>query len=495
MCGFVVSVTKNQVNLNKKIGHDTLLRGLDRYASEVHSFDDTYLHFEFSHLIITSPEVNQPLQNMSQVLVLNGEIYNYQELADRLNIDSTKFNDVSVFFLHIERYGLLSTVKLTNGMYSGFLFNKETGHCYIFTDHVGKKPLLVWNSQAGWHVGTGIDTNYVDANTTEVKVVSPGISTFDIKTGVVSKEYCHQETVVDELSLIDAIEDAISLRIPKEIPFAVALSGGLDSSIIAYILETRLCKQARYYVVGESYTDSVLELLEHLNICHSRVVLIQPPSENELLKLITDTCRITKSYNPSVISNGLASLLLSKAIQQDGIRVMLSGEGADEFFCGYQGMYNGHNDTNKMRASLVEDLHFTELRRLDLISASCSIEARCPFLDRRVTQIAMAQNVKNLCDISMNVGKKILRDTYKNLLPHSIINAPKEPFDITSGLQKLVIDELQKTCLSERRALRFIFEKILEESSIVDHSYFSHYPAFDEMIDRRDFKYKKAMVS
>jgi asparagine synthase (glutamine-hydrolysing) len=174
---------------------------------------------------------------------------------------------------------------------------------------------------------------------------------------------------------------------------------------------------------------------------------------------------------------------------------MLSGEGADEFFCGYQGMYNGRNDTNKMRASLVQDLHFTELRRLDLISASFSIEARCPFLDRRVTQIAMAQDVKNLCDISMNVGKKILRDTYKNLLPHSIINAPKEPFDITSGLQKLVIDELQKTCLSERTALRFIFEKILEESSIVDHSYFSHYPAFDEMIDRRDFKYKKAMVS
>ena len=495
MCGFVVSVTNNQGNLNKKVGHDTLLRGLDRYASEVHSFDDTYLHFEFAHLFIISPKVSQPLQNMSQVLVLNGEIYNYQELADRLNIDSTKVNDVSIFFLHIERYGLLSTVKITNGMYSGFLFNKETGHCDIFTDHVGKKPLLVWNSKAGWHVGTGIDTNYVDETTTEVKVVSPGISTFDIKTGLVSKEYCHQPTIVDELSLIDVIEDAISLRIPQNIPFAVALSGGLDSSIIAYVLETRLCKRARYYVVGESYPDSVLELLEHLNICHSRVVLINQPSENELLKLITDTCRITKSYNPSVISNGLASLLLSKAIQKDGIRVMLSGEGADEFFCGYQGMYNGRNDPAKMRANLVQDLHFTELRRLDLISASCSIEARCPFLDRRVTQIAMAHDVQKLCNISLKRGKTILRDTYKYLIPHSIINAPKEPFDITSGLQKLVIDELQKTSMSEREALRFILEQLLERTSIVNHPYFSHYPTFDDMIDRRELKYKQAVVS
>ncbi|MFK5892667.1 MAG: asparagine synthase-related protein [Pseudomonadota bacterium] len=494
MCGFVVSVTKNQVDLNKKVGNDTLLRGLDRYTSEVHHFDKTYLHFEFSHLFIISPEVNQPLQNTSQVLVLNGEIYNDQELAERLNIDSSKFNDVSIFFQHIERYGLLTTIKLTNGMYSGFLFNKETGHCDIFTDHVGKKPLLVWNSQVGWHIGTGIDTNYVDANTTDIKVMSPGISTFDIKTGIVSKEYCHQPTIGDKLSFIEVFEDAISLRIPKKIPFAVALSGGLDSSIIALILETKLCKRARYYVVGESYPHSVLELLEHLNICHSRVVLIKPPSENELLKLIKDTCLITKSYNPSVISNGLATLLLSKTIQQDGIRVMLSGEGADEFFCGYQGMYNGHNDPTKMRASLIKDLHFTELRRLDLISARFSIEARCPFLDHRVTQIAMAHNVKNLCDISMNRGKTILRDAYKNLLPNSIINAPKEPFDITSGLQKLIIDNLQKTSMSERMALKFIFEQIFENFSIVNTPYFSHYPTFDEMIDRRGIKYKQMAV-
>lgn len=495
MCGFVVSVSEDQVNLNKKVGQDTLLRGVDLYVSEIHSFDDTYLNFEFSHLYITSPKVNQPLQNMTYVLVLNGEIYNYQELAKRLNIDASKVNDVSVFFQHIERYGLLATVKLTNGMYSGLLFNKVTGHCEIFTDHVGKKPLTVWNSHVGWHVGTGIDTNYIDANTTEMKVLSPGISTFDIKTGVISKKYFHQPIINNEISISDAIKDAISLRVPNNQSFAVALSGGLDSSIIAYILETMLCKRAHYYVVGECYPAAVLELLDHLSICHSRVFLVKLPSENELLKLITDTCRITKSYNPSVISNGLASLLLCKAVHQNGIRVMLSGEGADEFFCGYQGMYNGRNDPERMRENLVQDLHFTELRRLDLISASFSVEARCPFLDRRVTQVAMEQDVKNLCDISLNIGKTILRDAYRYLLPDSIINAPKEPFDITSGLQKLVIDILHKKSLSERSALKGIFEQILEDISIINHPYFSHYPAFDKMIDLRELKYSQAVVS
>jgi len=494
MCGFVVSVSKKLINVNEKAGHDTLLRGSDSYNSDVFYSNGSCLYFEFSHLYITEPKVNQPLQSNSQVLVLNGEIYNFQELAARLNIDSTKFNDVSVFFQHIEHFGLLDTLMRTNGMYSGFLFNKITGQCDVFTDHVGKKPLLVWNSRIGWHVGTGIDFNYVDEKTTKIKVVPPGISAFDIKTGNTFKEYSHLPIKINELNLIDTLEDAVSLRIPKNMPFAVALSGGLDSSIMAYILEARLKKNARYYVVGEKYPDSVLALLERLNICQSRVFLIKPPSSNGLPRLITQTCQLTKSYNPSIISNGLATLLLCRAVHQDGIRVMLSGEGADEFFCGYQGMYNGRNDPAIMRDNLIQDLHFTELRRLDLISASFSVEARCPFLDQRVTQIAMMQDVKNLCDIPMNIGKTLLRDTFKHLLPHLIINAPKEPFDITSGLQKLVIDELQKEFKSERVALRTIFEKTLANYPIINHHYFSHYPAFDKMIDRRDLKYRRGKV-
>jgi len=316
-----------------------------------------------------------------------------------------------------------------------------------------------------------------------------------MKTGAVSKAYCHQPAINDKLSLLETIEDAISLRIPNKLPFAIALSGGLDSSIIAYVVEKLLCKRARYYVVGESYPDSVLELLNHLDICLSRVVLIKPPSKTDLLSLITETCRITKSFNPSIISNGLATLLLTQAVHRDGIRVMLSGEGADEFFCGYQGMYNGRNDPDLMREQLIQDLHFTELRRLDLISANFSIEARCPFLDHRVTQIALTLDVKDLCNTTMNIGKTILRDTFKHLLPHSIINAPKEPFDITSGLQKSVIDELHKISKSERAALKVIFEQAFGYSAVFNHRYFSHYPTFDKMIDRRELKYRHMEVS
>lgn len=491
MCGFVVSVTEGQSNLNKKVGKDILSRGEDYSSIETIHFNGIPIHFEFSHLFITSPQVVQPLQSMSKILVLNGEIYNYQELAEILGLELNKFNDVGIFFEYIERYGLTQAMTMANGMYSGVLLDKSTGDLRVFTDHVGKKPLLVWNSSMGWHIGTGVDTDYIDIYTNTLDVISPGVSKFDIKTGVVSKEYLHQYTVANKRSFVDIIESAIALRIPNDIPFAVALSGGLDSSIIAYILEKRLSKSARYYVVADSYPDSVLTLLEHLKVCPSRVVLIKPPTQSELLGLIKKTCEITKSYNPSIISNGLATLLLSKAVQADGIRVLLSGEGADEYFCGYQGMYNDRNDPEKMRACLIENLHYTELRRLDLITASHSIEARCPFLDNRVTQFALTHDVQDLCDISSNVGKTILRDTFKHVLPNSIIHAPKEPFDITSGLQKMVIDELKKISTTERTALRSIFEQIMDNTSIANHHYFSHYPTFDTMIERRELKYKQ----
>lgn len=494
MCGFVISVSKDLRQFDGSVSGDIQLRGIDNYNSEVVKFDDRYLRFEFSHLFISSPETLQPLKSQSKILVLNGEIYNIQQLATRLEINSKNFNDVSILFQHIERFGLSKTISLANGMYSGFMFDKVTGECFVFTDHVGKKPLLIWNSSIGVHLGTGIDTSYVNSQTTNLNVVSPGIWSFDIKTGKVRRVYEHLCSISSRLTLIEALEDAISLRIPEDRQFAVALSGGLDSSIIASVIERKLFKKAHYFVVGDVYPQRVIELMSYLEIHPSRVTLIKLPKDEDLSDLIGSTCRVTKSYNPSIVSNGLATLLLSREVHKRGIRVLLSGEGADEFFCGYQGMYNGRSDTNQMRKDLVRDLHFTELRRLDLISASCSVEARCPFLDRRVTDIAMSTSVEELCDSQMKIGKIALREAFKNMLPYSIITAPKEPFDITSGLQKLVIDELQKLSSAERTALKSIFERQFNGSFIVDHYYFSHYPSFDTMIDRRDLKYKETKV-
>jgi len=488
MCGFIISILEHQKTPVQKADKYTLSRGPDHYESKIIRIKNKTIICEFSHLYITQPKTIQPLESDIYVFVINGEVYNYQDLTQRLDNPKSNINDSAIFFQHIIQYGLAKTVAITNGMFSGVLLNKHTGECQVFTDHVGKKPLLVWNSKTGWHIGTGLDLNYQDEKSSVMHVVPPGIHSFDYVSGLTTQTFHYTKFQLTSEKLTTRMYKAVAIRVPNQ-PFAVALSGGLDSAIITCILEQAHPQLAHYYVVGTCYPESVLALLDHLNIEQHRVHLIQP-SKTNLLSLITETVQITKSANPSIISNGVATRLLVERIHQDGIRVMISGEGADEFFSGYQAMYNGKHDPEKMRTQLVTDLHFTELRRLDLISSHFAVEARCPFLDKQITDYALSFNADSFCSVLDKKGKIILRNTFAHLLPNSITNAAKEPFDISSGLQKWIIDELRNIAPTEREALMQLLSVNVTDSSRLNHPYFSCYPAFDTMIDKRHLKYR-----
>lgn len=491
MCGYVISAQKMQNSpAFPGVGMDILARGPDSLVVKEVLVGGVNFFVEFSHLYITSPQRNQPIESDRFLLVLNGEIYNYLELSRRLEINESKLNDTEIFLAHVDHYGLKESLKYSNGMYSGVLIYKETGRCIGFTDHVGKKPLLLWNDSTGWHVGTGLDINYVDEKSSVFQVLVPGIHEIDLGSGRTKLLYHHQEVPACNMPLVDLLVEAVSVRIPSNQPFAIALSGGLDSSIIAYIVEKQLCLKPDYFVIAEELPEEVISLMNKLAIEHSRVNLIKPSGYIDLMELIIKTCTVVKSYNPSVVSNGVATMLLSKAVHDAGYRVLLGGEGADEFFCGYQAMYNGSHCPEGMRAELVADLHFTELRRLDLICGYHAVEARCPFLDPRVTQRALSLAADTHCNKESKTGKILLRNAYKGLLPDSIIDAHKKPFDITSGIQKKVIDILTAVDKSERNVLKNIFEEIVGSAKIFDNPYFSKYPAFDEMIDIRDKKYQ-----
>ena len=488
MCGFLISVQAESVNRRMTpSGVDITSRGPDFLSVKNIQVSNLNINIEFAHLFITEPKGYQPLESEEYLLVLNGEIYNYKELTQNLDVDGG--NDTQVFFSYLESYGIEETLKKVNGMFSGILIYKDTGKCIAFTDHVGKKPTLVWNSDYGLHIGTGLDRNYIDDSSAFLKVLKPGVHEIDLSNGNIQYISSSPSISVCNKTLSTLLLDSVRTRIPEGLPFAVALSGGLDSSILTYIIEKQLGLSPDYFVIGEKLPNSVISLMAHLDISHERVRVINPSRYNDLRSLLVDTCSVVKSYNPSIVSNGMATMVLAKAVHEAGYRVLIGGEGADEFFCGYQAMYSGKHCPHNMRESLIRDLHFTELRRVDLICSHYAIEARCPFLDRRVTSFAMSKPASSHCSSESKTGKMLLRNEYKGLLPDIIIDADKEPFDISSGVQRKVVEYLKEHDSSEREVLKRIYKEKFGKLDIYDLPYFNQYPVFDRMIDTRGNKY------
>jgi asparagine synthase (glutamine-hydrolysing) len=210
----------------------------------------------------------------------------------------------------------------------------------------------------------------------------------------------------------------------------------------------------------------------------------------DLPDLINKVVYHTESYNPSIISNGLATFLLSRAAYKDGLKVVLSGDGADELFCGYPLSKNAL-DWFEKKKELIENMHFTELRRLDLASMANTIEIRCPFLDRMVYAASLDCTLNDLI-IENNEelkGKYILREIFKNDLPKEILERNKMSFDVGSGIRKLVVESLSGYEKIERMALKPILEKYFQ-SSIISDDYFHAYPIFDNSIDKRGIIHK-----
>ena len=246
-----------------------------------------------------------------------------------------------------------------------------------------------------------------------------------------------------------------------------------------------------YYVLGSKNESNdysyAVNLIKYLGL--KNVKFIDLPSKNEIKTLISKIVYASESYNPSIISNGLCTYLLSKAAKEDGIKVVISGEGADELFCGYHYLKK-EEDWKKIRSKLIEDMQFTELRRLDLLSMDNSIEMRCPFLDKEV--YSYSENL-NYSDFFVNkdntlFNKYILRKTFEDDLPNEIIYRKKISFDVGSGIRKMIVNILRENGKSEKEELKSIWKRHFSKD--YTNTYFHSYPTFDEVIEKRNEVHK-----
>lgn len=481
MCGIVAIIGKESSvlieNALKKIKH----RGLD--ATKI--IANELITFGFNRLAINdkSEYGHQPFEYGNLIGVFNAEIYNSEELKNEFNLFTLSNSDTELILPLFEKLGK-SIIHYLDGFYSGIIFNKVTKKLFVMRDYIGKKPLFYVNcNNSDFIVSELKAVNQIDC----FQIIPKGFS--EIVGSQIKTIEMHKISKISKDNLKQVITSAIEKRIPKEEKqFGVFLSGGLDSSIIASVI-SKLADNVTYYTLGDKNSTDIqfVKLLsKHLGIEH-KLKIVALPTPIDFPELLNKLVYHTESYNPSIISNGLATFLLSKAAFQNEIKVVISGEGADELFCGYPVSKN-INDCFEKRTELIENLHFTELRRLDLASMAHTIEVRCPFLDRKVYAASIDCVLNDLIIHTDNGirGKQILREVFRNDLPNEIIERNKMSFDVGSGIRKLVVEYLTRNGKTEKEKLKDIWINHFR-NNLSNNSYFHSYPTFDSAINKRGF--------
>ena len=438
---------------------------------------DAGLALGFNRLAINGvgPAGRQPLHHEGLIGVINGEIYNHEQIAREHDLPRSEC-DAHVFLPLLDRLGTRAIDEL-DGFYSAVALRPSTREVICLRDHMGKKPLFVGRS--GSEVFIASELKAFD-EVEWFRLLPRGASRVNLDTGQAELLAEHRPQRPPE-ALADLFEQAVQRRLPRaDQPLGVFLSGGLDSSLVAAFV-SRFRDDATYFTLGDADRpdrQAVELVVATLGLNDVRSVAL--PTPERLPGLIHAVSRATESYNPSIVSNGLATWLLAEAAHAAGIKVVLTGEGADELFGGYHSFGRG-DPWCEVRRQLIDDMQVTELRRLDLSCMAHSVEPRCPFLDRAVRGFSDGLAFEEMYDGGEN--KVALRRSFEGVLPSSVLHRRKTSFDVGSGVRGLVVEYLRSNGRSERDELRRLWGQSFTHDPSVP--YFHAYPVFDDAIDRR----------
>lgn len=476
MCG-IVAIIGSHNNIEKALGK-IRHRGLD--ATNFLCSDNVAIGFNRLSINDTSEKGMQPFEFGNLIGVFNGEIFNADELRRTFDLKTNSKSDMEIVLPLFEKLGR-SIIHKLDGFYSGIIYNKKTKQVFLLRDYIGKKPLFFGKANMDLFIVSELKAiDLID----DFLIVPKGFSELkDEKIDLIEK---HEIPFVSKEKLKETLVEAVKKRIcENEKQLGVFLSGGIDSSIIASIV-SQYTDNVTYYTLGNTDDFNFVNLLSKRLGIATKIKKVELPKPYELPELIEKIVYHTESYNPSIVSNGLATYLLSSAAHKDNLNVVLSGEGADELFCGYP-LSKDKNKWFEKRVELIENMHFTELRRLDLASMAHTIEIRCPFLDKKVYSISNDCKASDL--IGDFQGKQILRKTFKDDLPIEIVERNKMSFDVGSGIRKMVVEYLTQNGKTEKEQLKEIWSKFYQ-NLLSNNFYFHSYPTFDKAIEKRGVTHK-----
>ncbi|MFZ5815591.1 MAG: asparagine synthase B [Bacillota bacterium] len=385
----------------------------------------------------------QPLSNEDGTLwlAMNGEIYNHMALRSQLEGRHTfKTRSDSEVVLHLfEEYGP-DCIKRLDGMFAIAIWGPAVG-LFLARDPLGIKGLYWGRDEAG-HLYFASEIKALVNEVPYVHEFPNGhywhVGDSMVQYDAVPRPAMHLSEVETALDRLDeTLTKAVVKRLMADVPVGCFLSGGLDSSLIAAIM--------RQHVSGEMHTFSVgLEGSEDLinarrvaadlgTIHHERVL-----TEREIITALPQVIDSLESCDPALVRSAIPTYFVSEMAARH-VKVVLSGEGADELFAGYHYLTEFEPDWAALSSELhhiTSGLHNSNLQRVDRMTMAHGLEGRVPFLDRAMLDLAfqMAPGLKRY----RGEGKWILRKVAERYLSPAIVWRKKEKFAIGTGIGPLL---------------------------------------------------------
>ncbi len=393
-------------------------------------------------LSIMDPEGgDQPIYNESgcMAVIANGEIYNFRELKRNLVQRHTFLtdSDTEALIHGYEEQGA-SLVNELDGMFAFAVANGSD--LFAARDPIGIKPLYFAEREGAFWFASELKT--LAPYCEQVREFPPGTS-FHSERGF-STFYTVPAVEVEEKplehcirELRSTVERAVGKRLMSDVPLGAFLSGGVDSSIIAAVARRNMDSLHTFTVGVEGSRDleAARTVARHLDTIHHEYVLTADALREKLPEIIY----YLESFDRDLVRSAIPCYFTSR-LAADHVKVILTGEGADELFAGYA-YYKGIDDPDLLGLELrrsVQSLHNINLQRVDRMTMAHSIEGRVPFLD--LEMIHLAQRIPPRLKLPGDGGpeKWILRKAFEDLLPHEILWREKEQFDEGSGTVDLL---------------------------------------------------------
>lgn len=449
---------KEVLKMSQKIRH----RGPD--WSGIYCCDGAIMSHE--RLSIIDPQSGgQPLKNASGdiILTVNGEIYNHKSIREEFEgtYEFQTGSDCEAIIPLYEKYGTAFLDRLS-GIFAFALYDKKKNFFMIARDPIGVIPLYIGSDNEG-NTYFCSELKGLEGVCTSITPFLPGhvlTSDQDEPAQWWKRDWKDYDAVKDNATdiaaLRKALEDAVKRQLMSDVPYGVLLSGGLDSSVISAIaakfapnrVEEDGKQQAWWprlhsFAVGLKGApdlSAAKKVADHIGTVHHEINY----TVQEGIDALRDVIYHIETYDVTTVRASTPMYLLARVIKSMGIKMVLSGEGADEIFGGYLYFHKApsaqafHEETVRK----LDKLHLYDCLRANKSLSAWGVEGRVPFLDKEFLDVAMRLNPADKMVTSEHPMEKwVVRKAFEDLLPESIVWRQKEQF--SDGVGYSWIDSLK----------------------------------------------------